>query len=176
MESELDEELLKLYIIIYGFMYNDIKNQLTQYNLINDREGYLYCIKNSLYEIYDIEIFKLGNTLDLESRYNDYNNVYIDNIEIKNELYVPFKYTFEYLLFISLKNERIKLNREFFTNYKKIEEEFKILENIINNKKSNNTEKLKKYLVHILNKFSIKNVMELKYNNEIQIKYNMFFC
>jgi hypothetical protein len=170
MESELDDELLKLYIIIYGFTYNDIKNQLTQYNLINDRDGYLYCIKNSLYEIYDIEIFKLGNTLNLESRYCDYNNIYIDNIEIKKELYVPFKYTYEYLLFISLKNERIKLNREFFANYKKIDEEFKILENIINNKKSNNTEKLKKYLVHILNKFSIKNVMELKYNNEIQIK------
>ena len=102
MNIEFDEELLKLYIIIYGFTYNNLNNKLIQYNLINDVEGYLYCIKNSLYDVYDVEIFKLGNSLDLVNRYNDYNNIYIDNIEIKKELHVPFKYTFEYLLFIKL--------------------------------------------------------------------------
>lgn len=65
MENEFNEELLKLYIIIYSFTYNDIKNQFTQNNLINDIDVYLYCIKNSLYEIYDIEVFKLGNSLNL---------------------------------------------------------------------------------------------------------------
>jgi len=84
-----------------------------QYYLINDKEGYLYCIKNSIYNVYDNEIFKLGNSQDPKNRYNDYNNIYIDNIEIIKELYVPFKYTFEYLLFISLKDNRIRQNREF---------------------------------------------------------------
>jgi len=170
MENESDNELLKLYIIIYGLTYNEKKNNLMEHYLINDKEGYLYCIKNSIYNVYDNEIFKLGNSQDPKNRYNDYNNIYIDNIEIIKELYVPFKYTFEYLLFISLKDNRIRQNREFFSNYKIIDEEFKIIENIIKNEKLNNTEKLKIYLLHILNKFSIKDVMEIEYNYEIPIK------
>lgn len=166
---ELDEELLKLYIIIYGLTYNDINSGILQYNLINDTEGYIYCIKNSLYDVYNIEICKLGNSYDLEKRYSDYNNIYFENIEVIKELNVPYKYTYEYLLFISLKNSRIKSNREFFTNLNLIELEFKILENILLNSKLNNTEKLKKYLVHILKKFSIENIMELEIPKNITI-------
>ncbi len=166
---ELDDELLKLYIIIYGFTYNDIRNDLIQYNLINDTEGYIYCIKNSLYDVYNIEIFKLGNSYDLEERFSFYNNIYFENIEVIKELYVPYKYTYEYLLFISLRNERVKSNREFFTNFNLIESEFKILENILKNSKLNNTEKLKKYLIHILKKFSIENIMELEIPKNITI-------
>ena len=166
---ELDDELLKLYIIIYGFTYNDVRNDLIQYNLINDTEGYIYCIKNSLYDVYNIEIFKLGNSHDLEERFSHYNNIYFENIEIIKELYVPYKYTYEYLLFVSLRNERIKSNREFFTNLNSIESEFKILENILKNSKLNNTEKLKKYLIHILKKISIENIMELEIPKNIII-------
>lgn len=61
MDDEIiNEEQLKIYAIICTLANTD-KNNLTKDNLIYDEEGYLYCIYNSIYDVYDIEILKVGN-------------------------------------------------------------------------------------------------------------------
>lgn len=181
MDDEIiDEEQLKIYAIICTLANTD-KNNLTKDNLIYDEKGYLYCIYNSIYDVYDIEILKVGNSCNLKERYRDYKYMYIDDIEVKNELYVPFKYTFEYLLFFSLNKNRVYQKREYFTKYEEINDEFKIIENIMKQDELTDTEKLKKYLVYVLKKFNITNIndyetpkdMNVKLVNKKTINYNV---
>jgi len=181
MDDEIiDEEQLKIYAIICTLANTD-KNNLTKDNLIYDEEGYLYCIYNSIYDVYDIEILKVGNSCNLKERYRDYKYMYLNDIEVKNELYVPFKYTFEYLLFFSLNKNRVYQKREYFTKYEEINDEFKIIENIIKQDELTDIEKLKKYLVYVLKKFNITNIndyempkdMNVKLVNKKTINYNV---
>lgn len=136
-ENSLTEIKLKILDLVEN------KCGLIEYGIKNDCEGYIYCIYNSLYDIYDDKYYKLGNTINLETRFNDYNTIYFEPIQIKLTQKVPYKYMFEMLLFKRLKNYRIRRSREFFKNYELIENEFKIIKDLV--EKNDNLYSIQKY-------------------------------
>lgn len=138
------------------------KKTLIQHGIKNDCDGYLYCIYNSIYQIYSREIYKLGNTIDLIDRIKKYNNKYFDEVKIMLSVKVPYKFMFETLLFLKLKNFRIKKNREFFTNYDLIKKEFEFIKIISEKYKAINL--IEKYYEYV-----VENIIEDgKYLNAIK--------
>jgi len=77
--------------------------------------GYLYCIFNKMYVCYGEDVYKLGNTIDIDTRLAGYCTSYIEPCEV---LYLSDllrnKDLAENLLFEQLKEYRLKQNREFF--------------------------------------------------------------
>lgn len=98
------------------------------------KEGYIYCIYNELYEVYDTLIYKLGNTQNIKERVQAFNNGYIKECIIKNLVKVPHKLQYEFIIMFKLNKYKAILNREFFINYEKIDEEFKRIEILIETK------------------------------------------
>ena len=41
------------------------------------KAGYIYCIYNEIYEVYEETVYKLGNTQNIKDRERSYNNGYI---------------------------------------------------------------------------------------------------
>ena len=121
-----------------------IKNCIT-----NDINGYLYCITNNIFNVYNIEIYKIGNSYNLIPRLKNYNNSYLELIEIKNLVNVPFKTMFETLIFKKLKSYRLSLYREFFTNYENINNEFIKINEIVSN--NDEISALEKYYLYVMN-------------------------
>lgn len=125
------------------------KNGLVLNGIKNDCEGYLYCISNSLHKVYSVEIYKLGNTMKVLERMRNYNNSYFDKIKIHLLIKVPFKFMFETLLLIKLSECRIKKEKEFFTNYDLIENEFGEIKEILNN--NDFLSSIEKYYEYVMN-------------------------
>lgn len=145
------------------------KQTLIQHGIKNDSEGYLYCIYNSIYQIYSTEIYKLGNAIELTNRMKKYNNNYFDEVKIMLSVKVPYKFMFETLIFIKLKNFRIKKNREFFTNYDLIKKEFEFIKKISEKNKPINS--IEKYYDNV-----IENIIENEKSlNEIKICKKIIF-
>ena len=143
-----------------------IRNQLIKNGIMNDGEGCLYCISSSIYKIYSIEIYKLGNAEVMENREYDYNRIYFDKITIHLQIKVPYKYMFETLLFVKLSKYRIVYNREFFTNYELIKKEFDKIKEIINNNEP--LEAINKYYDCVSNITQCKFNGTLKFTNKQQ--------
>ena len=127
----------------------DKKNGLQKNGIKKDIPGYIYCISNSLYNIYSIEYYKLGNTKNLIRRLGDYNINYFEPIEIKEIIKVPYKFMFEILLFTKLKNYRIRKSREFFKNYDLIKKEFTIIKEILEKKEG--LDSIEEYYDYVIN-------------------------
>lgn len=124
-------------------------NFLIKNSIDNDIDGYLYCLTNNIFNVYNIEIYKIGNSCNLISRLKNYNTSYLELINIKNLVNVPFKTMFETLIFKKLKSHRLLSYREFFTNYENINKEFiKINELVSNNDEIN---ALEKYYLYVMN-------------------------
>lgn len=124
------------------------KNRLIINAIDDDIDGYLYCITDSIFNIYNIEIYKIGNSSSLISRLKNFNNSYFELINVKNLVSVPYKTMFETLIFRKLKNYRIYSSREFFTNYKNINDEFiKINELVLSNSE---IVALEKYYLYVM--------------------------
>jgi hypothetical protein len=125
------------------------KNGLVINGIKNDCNGYLYCISNSIHKVYSIEIYKLGNTMNVLERMNNYNNSYFDKIKIHLLIKVSYKFMFETLLLLKLNDCRIKKEKEFFTNYDLIENEFREIKEILNNNDSLTS--IEKYYEYVMN-------------------------
>ena len=65
-------------------------------------EGYIYCIYNNIYNVYEEPIYKLGNTLDVERRLHEYDNMYVEKSILKKSLKVPHKMLFEFFIMCNL--------------------------------------------------------------------------
>jgi hypothetical protein len=135
------------------------KDCLTKHFLKTDCRGYIYCITNVIINIYNEDIYKLGSTSDLKNRLRLYNQLYFDEIIIKKIVEVPYKCMFEALLFIKLKNNRIRKGREFFREYKDIKKELERIEEIIS--KNDEISSIEKYYEEIIGKEEI-----YKFSNE----------
>ena len=147
------------------------KNYLTRHGIENDSDGYIYCITNSIINIYNEKIYKLGNTLDLGGRLNKYNQLYFEPIITKNIIRVPYKYMFECLLFIKLDKYRIRKNKEFFMNYIKIRKELKKIEELV--KKNDDIECVEKYYEYIKEENNITEELIKNINLSKKKKYNI---
>lgn len=147
------------------------KNGLTTNGIKNDCEGYLYCISNSIHQVYSTNIYKLGNTINMVDRTKSYNTSYFEKINIHLLLEVPFKFMFETMMFIKLNGYRVKIKREFFTNYKSIETEFlKIKELIENNDPITSIEKYYNYVINSKIFFRITEKITLNKKLEYNLK------
>ena len=144
----------------------DKKNGLQKNGIKKDIPGYIYCISNSLYNIYSIEYYKLGNTKNLIKRLSNYNINYFEPIEIKEIIKVPYKFMFEILLFTKLKNYRIRKSREFFKNYDLIKKEFTIIKEILEKKEG--LESIEEYYDYVIN-----NLESLSFTEEEIINYQI---
>ena len=160
-ENTLEEIKLKI--------LNLVENNcgLIEHGIMNDYSGYIYCIYNSLYDIYDEKYYKVGNTINLDTRFVDYDAIYFEPIQIKLTQKVPYKYMFEMLLFKKLKNNRVRRSREFFKNYELIKNEFNVIKNIVEN--NDNLGSIQKYYIYVTKnldiiKFSLDEVLNLKKN------------
>lgn len=147
-------------------------NYLIKYCIDNDTNGYLYCITNNIFNVYNIETYKIGNSCNLIKRFKIYNNSYLELINIKNLVNVPFKTMFETLIFKKLKSYRLSFCREFFTNYENINNEFIKINEIVSN--NNEIDALEKYYLYVIendfihNEKSIDNIHMNK-----KVEYNL---
>jgi hypothetical protein len=121
-------------------------------------EGYIYCIYNNLYNVYEEPIYKLGNTNEVERRLHEYDNMYVEKSILKKSLKVPHKMLFEFFIMCNLCKYRLEFGREFFTNYEEIKKEFNILEEMLKN------ETLDKIIDHYLDKFISNETLKLIFN------------
>jgi hypothetical protein len=172
---------IKKYMIEYEDRLEKIKtkilklvkrNELIKHGIKNDCNGYLYCISNSIYDIYSKKTYKLGNTINIKDRMNCYNGKYFEKIKLHISIEVPYKFMFETLLFMKLDNQRIKKTKEFFTNYNLIKGEFENIKKII--EKNNSLDSLEEYYKEVLNK----DMKQIKYkikelNTVKKIKYEI---
>ena len=63
-------------------------NFLIKNSIDNDIDGYLYCLTNNIFNVYNIEIYKIGNSCNLISRLKNVNTSYLELINMKNLLLV----------------------------------------------------------------------------------------
>ena len=110
--------------------------------------GYVYVIYNKMFERYGENVYKVGETKNIEKRKNGYRTGYIDKTIVKYQSreFINCKKA-EELLFVLLKECRIVKNREFFM--KDLNEIIKNIEYI---------ERLKDKEIEYLSKH-VKNVM-----------------
>ena len=81
----------------------------------NMNEGYIYCLYNSMFDSYGKNIYKLGCTNNIKKRICGYITSYIDNPIIKHQSNkLKYYEDAERILFLLLKQYRIKQSREFF--------------------------------------------------------------
>ena len=81
----------------------------------NMSEGYIYCLYNSMFDLYGKNIYKLGCTNNIKKRISMYVTSYIDNPIIKHQSNkLKYYEDAERILFLLLKQYRIKQSREFF--------------------------------------------------------------
>lgn len=145
----MDENDIRLKTIKNEIIKLISKNGLVTSGIKKDCKGYIYCISNSIHKVYSIDIYKLGNTMNIIHRIKNYNNEYFEKVNIHLLLEVPYKFMFETMLFIKLNEYRVKKKKEFFTNYKSIETEFaKIKELIDSNDPITSIEKYYKYVTN----------------------------
>lgn len=142
-------------------------------------EGYVYCIYNDLYNLYEEPIYKIGNAKNVNRRLQEYNNIYLDKCNLKHKVKVPHKMLFEFFIMCNLCKYRLVFEREFFTNYNEIEKEFIYLENILKNNLLENVIDI--YIDKILNNPTLKlifNKIKIESNNKIDdyIQKELLMC
>lgn len=137
------------------------------------QKGYLYCVHNEMFNFYGKKVKKLGKTIDIDKRISCYDTGYLEKTQLmylSNEIR---DYTLgEKLLFLKLREFRLKLRKEFFdcelsivvTCIKEVEtmlalhdsnEIDKFLDNMANQIKQENEEKYKLEMKNISNAHDI---------------------
>ena len=77
--------------------------------------GYIYIIFNNSYLHYGNNIFKIGKSICVKNRINNYTTCYVDPVEIKYTSEICIDYSLaEKNIFIKLQQYRVINNREFF--------------------------------------------------------------
>jgi len=166
IEKYSNRHNLKDLISYYKKTKCDIKYIKEYYKPI---EGYVYVIKNKMY---DKNIYKIGQTKNLKGRINAYKTGYIEESEIEHTDICIDKVFGETFVFNKLKNNRIKTNREFFQiEYTKIKEVFNELNNLWNDIKTK--EELIDYVIK--NKINLEddNPDKIDNTNEIELRKNI---
>ncbi len=79
------------------------------------KEGYIYCLYNEVYNYYGDNVYKIGETNNIEKRMRSYTTSYIypSEFKIQSEKICDSMLA-EKLVFYYLKDYRIESNREFF--------------------------------------------------------------
>lgn len=173
---EIEIRLKNIKENIKKLVENTCNNFLIQHSIDNDIDGYLYCLTNNILNVYNIEVYKIGNSCNLISRLKNYNNSYLDLINIKNLVNVPFKTMFETLIFKKLKKDRLSSCREFFTNYDNINNEFiKINELVSNNDEISAIEKYYSYVMNeiLMDEYVEKNWYNINIFMNKKVNYNL---
>jgi hypothetical protein len=77
--------------------------------------GYIYVIYNKMFDSYGEDVYKVGETKNIEKRKNGYRTGYVDKVVVKYQSreFINCKKA-EELLFVLLRESRIVKNREFF--------------------------------------------------------------
>ena len=79
------------------------------------KPGYIYVISNPIYDHYGKNIYKIGETGDLQKRLNNYTTPYIDPCQlVYQSIKLPDSKLAENIVFERLSIYRIKQDREFF--------------------------------------------------------------
>jgi hypothetical protein len=99
-----------------------------------DGEGFLYCIENSFYNGYNKKIYKISSTINMENMINDNNKLYFENCRLLRKLKVPKKLFYEFLMMLRLYKIRIKPNKNFYIDFKKINNAFDEMEELLKTK------------------------------------------
>lgn len=100
----------------------------------NDSEGYIYCIKNKLFEGYSEPIYKVSGTININKMLISHNTCYLENTILVRKLKVPRKLFYEYMMILRLYKYRINNNKCFYINLNKINKAFDEMENMLNTK------------------------------------------
>lgn len=78
-----------------------------------NEEGYVYVLYNPIYNTYG-EIYKIGQTKDLNNRLNHYSTSYPEESEMKYSIIHKYYKEIEKIVHFNLKEYRMNNNREFF--------------------------------------------------------------
>jgi hypothetical protein len=77
--------------------------------------GFIYIIKNVIYNYYGPDVYKIGKTKDVKSRAGNYSTYYIDKCDVLYESALVNDYNLcETILFKIINKNRLSENREFF--------------------------------------------------------------
>jgi len=132
-------------------------------------EGYLYCLHNEYYNIYEVSFYKIGSTDLIDRRLLQFNKIYLSKCEVKRLIKVQHKLLFEFFMMCNLCKYRVSFVREYFINYDEINKEFTFLENLIKIKSYN--ELIDYYIDKILENKSINFIFD--YENRVKINPNI---
>ena len=111
-----------------------MKSKIIEYIYSREKEGYLYCLHNEMYNYYGKNIYKLGCTKNITKRRNGYVTSYISMPVISYSVNIKYYTIAEKILFKLLDKYRYTKNREFFDcSLDIIINNFKKVEDIINN-------------------------------------------
>jgi hypothetical protein len=166
MEEIKENNLISLLNYHFTTGYN-LDNIISYYN---PDEGHIYCLHNNIYKYYGDNVYKCGNTSDMNKRIVSYTTSYIEksNVVLLSDKYID-KNIAELLLFNYLKEYRLKSNREFFDcNIDIIKDAFIKIDNIFNT--YNNKTLLINYLItsNLISKVQIKNNIFIDKNEKFK--------
>jgi len=139
------------------------KSKIKEYLLLDmapQNEGYVYCLYNDYYNIYEVPFYKIGSTYSINHRLPQFNNIYFSNCDVKRLVKVQHKLLFEFFLMCNLCKYRVSFVREYFINYDEINKEFTILENLIKTKTYD--ELIDYYINKILENKSIQFIFDIE--------------
>ena len=119
-----------------------------------DVEGYIYCIENGLFEGYNQPIYKISSTVNTINMLEDHNTTYFNNTTLIRSIKVPRKLFYEYMMILRLHKYRIKSNKNFYVNFKKINKAFDEMEEMLKTKKE---EEIHNFYLNYFNDFDHNN-------------------
>ena len=77
-------------------------------------EGYIYCLWNEIFGFYDVNMYKVGKSNNVEKRKDNYNMYYLKNPEIKHtSCKNMYNDVAESMVFNILRKYKMEENREF---------------------------------------------------------------
>ena len=150
----------------------------------NDREGYIYCIENKLFDGYTEPVYKISSTVNIENMLKDHDANYFENTLLIRKIQVPRKLFYEYMIILRLHKYRISPNKNFYINFKEINKAFDELENFLNTKSQ---DQLHIYYLKFMDNFNNKTycswnnqiskiadyIPEIKLSKKKSMKYNL---
>jgi hypothetical protein len=105
----LDDDV-KLNTIIHNICI-----KIYKYDIQHGTPGYIYILYNNMFDHFGNNVYKVGETIDINNRIKGYTTCYIDPVEIKYlSKQLTNKSLAEAMVFNKLSKYRINSNREFF--------------------------------------------------------------
>jgi hypothetical protein len=148
---------------------NNLCKEIYKYDMLNGTPGYIYILYNKMFDQVGEDVYKVGETIDINSRIKGYTTCYIEPVEIKYiSKQLNNKSMAETMVFKKINNYRINNNREFFkckvdiimTAINDVESHFDTSDNI-------------EYDDYYINLIKIDIIRILNESNHMQINFNI---